>query len=320
MRLSIIIPMYNAENYIERCVNSVYRQGLSLSDFEVIIINDGSTDNSAKIVGVLCQAYTNLFLLNKRNGGQGAARNIGIEKAKGDYLMFIDSDDYLLDNQINDCLLKAEENHIDVCCMGIRRMLPSGKAALFIKPSFREDVVYSGTWLLLHYYFPSSACAHFFRRELLCQSGLRFQTKIMHEDVDFQLKLFSFINRFMFCNKEVYVYEYNPNSTDRLMNIEKQKRSLWSRMQICVDLREFSQSERIDRSLALYYERVSNSQMLAVVLQLWRNHTIDKQFKKYLIEESYHRGLLPISGRCFSWKSNILKIIVNIILYFKLIK
>ena len=85
MRLSIIIPMYNAENYIERCVNSVYRQGLSLSDFEVIIINDGSTDNSAKIVGVLCQAYTNLFLLNKRNGGQGAARNIGIEKAKGDY-------------------------------------------------------------------------------------------------------------------------------------------------------------------------------------------------------------------------------------------
>ena len=192
MRLSIIIPMYNAEKYIRRCVTSIYHQGLVLNDFEVIVINDGSTDSSVQIIKNLCQDYTNLCLINKENEGQGAARNLGIDMARGNYLFFIDSDDYLLENQILDCLVKAEENCLEVCCMGIRRILPSGKSTLYVKPSFRDDKVYSGSWLLLHYYFPSSACAHFFKRDFLLQSGLRFQTKIMHEDVDFQLKLFSY--------------------------------------------------------------------------------------------------------------------------------
>lgn len=319
MRLSIIIPMYNAEKYIRRCVTSIYHQGLVLNDFEVIVINDGSTDSSVQIIKNLCQVYTNLILINKENEGQGAARNLGIDMARGNYLFFIDSDDYLLENQILDCLVKAEENCLEVCCMGIRRILPSGKSALYVKPSFRDDKVYSGSWLLLHYYFPSSACAHFFKRDFLLQSGLRFQTKIMHEDVDFQLKLFSYITRFMFCSKEVYVYEYNPNSTDRLMNLEKQKRSLWSRVQISIDLLTFSQNKNIDNQLVLYYNKVSNSQMLAVIIQLWRNRSLDAQFKKCLIEESYKNGLFPIKGQCFSWKSNVLKIFVNLLFFLRLL-
>ena len=109
MRLSIIIPMYNAEKYIRRCVTSIYHQGLVLNDFEVIVINDGSTDSSVQIIKNLCQVYTNLILINKENEGQGAARNLGIDMARGNYLFFIDSDDYLLENQILDMLNQVFE-------------------------------------------------------------------------------------------------------------------------------------------------------------------------------------------------------------------
>ena len=282
-------------------------------------MDDGSTDKTLQCAREFAEKWSCIEVFTKKNEGVGAARYLGIDMVGGNYLFFIDSDDYLLENQILDCLVKAEENCLEVCCMGIRRILPSGKSALYVKPSFRDDKVYSGSWLLLHYYFPSSACAHFFKRDFLLQSGLRFQTKIMHEDVDFQLKLFSYITHFMFCSKEVYVYEYNPNSTDRLMNLEKQKRSLWSRVQISIDLLTFSQNKNVDNQLVLYYNKVSNSQMLAVIIQLWRNRSLDAQFKKYLIEESYKNGLFPIKGQCFSWKSNVLKIFVNLLFFLRLL-
>ena len=282
-------------------------------------MDDGSTDKTLQCAREFAEKWSCIEVFTKKNEGVGAARYLGIDMVGGNYLFFIDSDDYLLENQILDCLVKAEENCLEVCCMGIRRILPLGKSALYVKPSFRDDKVYSGSWLLLHYYFPSSACAHFFKRDFLLQSGLRFQTKIMHEDVDFQLKLFSYITHFMFCSKEVYVYEYNPNSTDRLMNLEKQKRSLWSRVQISIDLLIFSQNKNVDNQLVLYYNKVSNSQMLAVIIQLWRNRSLDAQFKKYLIEESYKNGLFPIKGQCFSWKSNVLKIFVNLLFFLRLL-
>ena len=282
-------------------------------------MDDGSTDKTLQCAREFAEKWSCIEVFTKKNEGVGAARYLGIDMVGGNYLFFIDSDDYLLENQILDCLVKAEENCLEVCCMGIRRILPLGKSALYVKPSFRDDKVYSGSWLLLHYYFPSSACAHFFKRDFLLQSGLRFQTKIMHEDVDFQLKLFSYITHFMFCSKEVYVYEYNPNSTDRLMNLEKQKRSLWSRVQISIDLLIFSQNKNVDNQLVLYYNKVSNSQMLPVIIQLWRNRSLDAQFKKYLIEESYKNGLFPIKGQCFSWKSNVLKIFVNLLFFLRLL-
>lgn len=106
MILSFIIPVYNAESYIERCVESVYHQGLNINDFEVLVVNDGSTDNTSVLLNRMKVSYSNLSVINKSNGGQGSARNLGVEVASGDYIMFIDADDYLIDYQIKDCLQK----------------------------------------------------------------------------------------------------------------------------------------------------------------------------------------------------------------------
>lgn len=90
MKLSIIIPMYNSELYIEKCVNSVLRQ--NMEDYEVIVVDDGSSDNSMAILSKI--QSLRLHIYSKPNGGQSSARNLGLNKAKGEYVFFIDSDDF----------------------------------------------------------------------------------------------------------------------------------------------------------------------------------------------------------------------------------
>lgn len=105
--ISIVIPVYNSEKYIARCIESILKQ--TFKEYELIIVNDGSTDNSLGIIEAICKDYKNITIVNKKNGGVSKARNAGIEKAKGEYICFIDSDDYIDENflqnlvQTNNC-------------------------------------------------------------------------------------------------------------------------------------------------------------------------------------------------------------------------
>ena len=96
MKLSIIIPAYNAERFIEKCINSIFVN--NYNDIEVLVVNDGSKDKTESICKKLKLKYYNIVLINKENGGVSSARNVGIESATGDYIMFVDSDDLLLSN------------------------------------------------------------------------------------------------------------------------------------------------------------------------------------------------------------------------------
>src|SRR5690606_18768318 len=114
MKLSIIIPVYNVEKYIERCIRSCYDQQLEHSEYEIIVIDDESPDNSVKIVQRLMDSFSNLKMISQKNKGLGGARNTGIHNAKGRYLLFLDSDDYLL-CKVLDVLMKiAMVNAVDV--------------------------------------------------------------------------------------------------------------------------------------------------------------------------------------------------------------
>lgn len=96
--LSVIVPVYNCEKYLDECLSSLTRQGLNDKEYEVLIVNDGSTDKSAEIALSYCEKYHNFHLLNQKNQGVSAARNKGLDSACGKYIAFVDSDDYLTDN------------------------------------------------------------------------------------------------------------------------------------------------------------------------------------------------------------------------------
>src|SRR5690625_3677419 len=110
--VTIIIPVYNVEKYIAECLNSVIRQ--TYSNIEVIIINDGSNDNSYEIIESYSKKYNNLKIIDQENKGQSVARNVGLTKAKGKYIYFLDSDDYIKDITIENLVSKMEENNLDL--------------------------------------------------------------------------------------------------------------------------------------------------------------------------------------------------------------
>ena len=122
--LSIIVPVYNVENYLDVCINSILSSGFT-EDCELILIDDGSTDSS----GLICDHYVagNVFVLHKENGGLSSARNAGLKLARGKYITFIDSDDYVAENSIANilCELKCTDR-VDVYFMQADKVYSNG--------------------------------------------------------------------------------------------------------------------------------------------------------------------------------------------------
>ena len=110
--LSVIVPVYNCEKYLDECLASLTRQGLNANEYEVLVVNDGSTDKSEKIALSYCEKYHNFYLLNQENQGVSAARNKGLESARGKYIAFVDSDDFVADNLYLSVVSLVEEKKI----------------------------------------------------------------------------------------------------------------------------------------------------------------------------------------------------------------
>ena len=113
MKVSVIIPVYNVRPYLEQCMDSVLQQ--TLDDIEVICIDDGSTDGSGEILDKYVQKDSRVKAVHQDNAGAAQARNTGLEKASGDYILFVDGDDYLTENALETLYLRALEENADVC-------------------------------------------------------------------------------------------------------------------------------------------------------------------------------------------------------------
>ena len=112
--ISVIIPIYNSQKFINKCLDSVINQTFPSSRFEIICINDGSTDQTPQILTEYTLKYTNIIVINQKNQGQGLARNVGVSIAKGKYVKFIDSDDYLHPNALQILYETAEQTKADI--------------------------------------------------------------------------------------------------------------------------------------------------------------------------------------------------------------
>ena len=122
IKLSIIVPVYNVERYIRPCFESIFKQGLDENDFEVIIVNDGSTDNSMEIISDIINQHNNISVINQENLSLSVARNNGIAAAKGEYILMPDSDDLIIENSLKPLLEKALEFQIDLVVADFLKM------------------------------------------------------------------------------------------------------------------------------------------------------------------------------------------------------
>jgi glycosyltransferase involved in cell wall biosynthesis len=144
VKLSIILPIYNTDSYLVRCLDSVFHQDVSEEDYELIAINDGSTDNSLAILKDYKNKYKNLVLIDQKNAGDSEARNRGLEIARGTYLTFLDSDDAIEHFSLGTILNKAEKEDLDILYLRMTQYDENGNFLREMPPVGDDNIILPG--------------------------------------------------------------------------------------------------------------------------------------------------------------------------------
>lgn len=216
MTFSIIIPVYNAEKYLANCLDSILTQ--SYSDFEIILVNDGSPDNSQAIIDRYVQMYPGkITALRKENGGAADARNVGISHATGNYLVFVDADDYISTELLSELAASARNCPADIIRYAIQTVYEDGRQGeLLYAPTMEgasgEEALET---LIDHKQYFDAACFCAIRRAYWQENGFRFATGHTVEDFGLIPELIMKASRFSAIPHVGYFYVQSGNSVMR---------------------------------------------------------------------------------------------------------
>ena len=209
-KISVIIPVYNVEKYLERCVESVMKQ--IYKNIEVILVNDGSTDGSFAVAEGLKNKYPQIIIVNKENGGLSSARNAGVKASSGAYIAFLDSDDWVTPDCYEYMLNLAVANKADLSDVMIYQV----KSEQDEIPDSEEKIdVYSGRGILEHYLFrgmseqngaPYSACRKLYKRDLFRDDTANFVEGTVNEDICFNYRILRKCAKIVVSNQIKYFY------------------------------------------------------------------------------------------------------------------
>lgn len=220
--VSVIIPVYNVENYLKECIDSVLHQ--TYKDIEIILVDDGSTDNSGNICDRYAEENRTIKVIHKKNQGLGMARNSGIEIASGDYIYFQDSDDYIGCNHIMDLLHCIEIDETDACLVGFiavsndKKILNvrSYEDEHYIGASVRESLLprLIGSSSKQKDSIEMSASGNLYSKKTIDKYGLRFcsERKLISEDLIFNMDFFGVCKGISLTSKGESYYRYNQES------------------------------------------------------------------------------------------------------------
>ncbi len=219
IKVSIVIPVYNVEKYLEECIESAIKQ--SLNDIEIICINDGSTDSSLEILKKYEEKYSNIIVISQENKGLSASRNVGIRKAKGKYIYFLDSDDFIDTKSMEVCYKECEKYDLDMVTFDAICFLDKD----YVGKDFKED--YDRSNLLPQYtltgeefYIASNKSGgyrvpvwlNFYNSEFIRKNNLFFIEGIYHEDEIHTCHCLLKAKRIKYINKKFFNRRIRNNS------------------------------------------------------------------------------------------------------------
>lgn len=288
MRFSIIVPVYNVEKYLEKCLNSIKNQ--TFKDFEVIIVNDGSTDKSQEIIDNYVNNDPKMFkTFFQKNQGLSVARNIGIEKATGDYLFFIDSDDYVDENLFENLNNKIESRtDLDLLRITVKKIKPNGE---IVKTEHFEEKEFTGEEAFLYcrinkieIVLPWAYCV---RRKYWKENNFKFPVGRFHEDFGTVPIILLNAKKILFLNGANYIYLLRENSIIRTDDYDKKLKKAYDVLYNYDDLKEHLESlENISlKSKKVFLEFIST----AVFQQL---NNLNREDRKKYKEEIKKRKLI----------------------------
>lgn len=208
-KVSIIVPVYNVEKYIEKCLNSLVKQ--TMEDIEIIIVNDGSKDNSINVINKFIKKYPEkIQYLEKKNGGLSDARNYGLPYAKGEYIAFLDSDDYVEEDMYEKMYKLAKKENSDMVECDFIWEYPNKQ---------KEDIgqIYTNKKQMLEK-VRVVAWNKLIKTNIVIENKITFPKGYRYEDVEFTYKLVPYLNRVSFLKKPCVHYVQRENSISNLQN------------------------------------------------------------------------------------------------------
>ncbi len=313
LKLSIIIPVYNVATHLEKCFKSVVDVNNAL-DYEIIFVNDGSTDDSLEVLEGLTTFSDNVTIISQDNKGLSGARNTGIDAAKGKYVIFLDADDWVDFGIIKDLLSFSIKNHLDLTSYRLRFVHES--SSITVDSGYHPvtyNHVFSGLELLIQGYQPSSSCLFLYNRDFLILNKLSFYPKIAQQDVEFTLRVMLLAKRVYFSDKIGYNYFRHPGTISLPTTVKKLEKYLGDAIIVAGLMKANIQNEH-NRSITARNVIQKNYNSVTWNL-IWRfvsvPKEVDKDFKMHCIKLLQEKKLYPITGPLKSNFQRVTRVFFN---------
>lgn len=242
MALSIIVPVYNVEAYLQKCVESLLNQDLPVTDYEIILVDDGSKDNSGLLCDKFAQAHDNIRVIHQPNMGLSAARNTGLAEARGQYIQFVDSDDYLNPNVLKDIIRRMEDQNLDILRINYQDVNDLGELInpnKITKPfsDYSEKVCDGITFLNERLGYACYAVQFVIKSDLLKRKGNGFKEGIYFEDTEWTPRILLQAKRIASSLSLVYNYTYRQGSISRNSDLEKKRKTVADKLWLIESLK-----------------------------------------------------------------------------------
>lgn len=304
--LSIIIPCYNVEQYLEKCIGSVYDQKLNESEFELIIINDGSTDQSVSIAMELVRNKSNTKIISQENKGLGGARNTGILNATGVYLLFLDADDWLLPNIIPSILPIATENQLDLLEFSAQGVNSAGKIRYHF--SNRSAVFSSGCEYYNNIRYMNSSCNKLYRREFLIENNIFFLERIYIEDFEFNTRCLIKSKKILATDLLVCQFLQSENSITRNTDDTKKKKMISDIIFVIERTRNLYQDHPSTQQSTLFFLERLNFLVATLFFQLVKNKATYKEIQS-LKSTLQEQNLFYVNHKIYDSRKNMFRVV-----------
>ena len=290
VKFSIVVPVYNAEKYLERCILSLLQQDMDPSTFEIIAVNDGSKDASEAILQRMAAVHANLRWVTTANQGVSEARNLGCRMANGQYLLFVDSDDYVEPNSLGKIYEILQQESPDVLVMDYTFWDEKDQQHLF-SDSFRKRSLPREAMAgkdFMQVCLPQVVWCSAYRTEFWREHQLTF-LPIRHEDEEILPRIFYYAQRVLFRDVMFYYYFRNPDSF--MMNYDA--RACYHLIQAMNSVEQFRQQQVKEEKLNKFFQNLIASRLLSVIVLGVRSGLSQAELVK-IVKEMKKNKLAPL--------------------------
>ncbi|MEM8937768.1 MAG: glycosyltransferase [Bacteroidota bacterium] len=292
MLLSVIIPVYNVQDYISKCIESVSKLKFSVDEYEILAINDGATDNSPKILDESLTTYSNLKIITQENQGLSGARNTGIKNAKGEYIIFVDADDILVSSEIGALIDKCVNKNLDILEFGAEGVMEDGKIVYQAIGSTNGEVL-NGESYLHSIKYMGSACNKIYKTSFLRKHSLLFMPRVYIEDIEFNTRAVYFAERVLAVETVGAQFLQRQGSITRSSNYNKVKKMIYDIFKVLKSINHFNETVIGKESKAYIPMKRRVSSLIATMLLRAFKEVPDDTIAKDILIQLKQEKLYP---------------------------